>query len=232
MSKNNKEDFLESLSKYDTFDSITNLNISRKRLYKIKVLPKNLVILDCSYNNLKVLFHKDCVIPESLTTINCSHNKLQYLFQRNGNNEQSFKNLTTLDCSHNQLSSVKALQNLPNLKILNCSHNLIEKIDYPINIEEIYMNNNLISGKLEFQPSLKIINANNNLITSFTYKELPPLLRKLYLNSNKIEVLDIPGIIDYSRFMECENNIFNKKYYMVPRSLTGEYCLKDEINKN
>lgn len=221
-----KEDFLESLSKYDTFDSITHLNISRKNLYKIKVLPKNLVILDCRYNNLKVLFHKDCIIPETLTTIYCSHNKLKYLFQRNGNVEQSFKNLTILDCSHNQLSSVKALQNLPKLKVLNCSYNQIEKIDYPINIEEIYMNNNLISGKLEFQDSLKIINADNNLITSFTYKELPSLLIKLYLNSNKIEDLDIPGIIDYSRFMECENNIFNKEFYLVPRSLTGDYCFR------
>lgn len=36
----NKEDFFESLSKYETFDLIQHLDISHKKLRKIRILPK------------------------------------------------------------------------------------------------------------------------------------------------------------------------------------------------
>ncbi len=180
MPKKIKEDFLESLSKYEIFDSIQHLDISHKKLKKIDILPKNLVILDCSHNNLKTLFNEDCVIPETLTRINCSHNKLQ---------------------------SINQIQNLPNLKILDCSHNFIKKVDYPINIEEINMDNNLISGKINFKEGLKILSANNNLITSFDYEEIPSELNKIYLKNNKIEIFPyIKGWVSSSLIMDLRNN--------------------------
>jgi Leucine-rich repeat (LRR) protein len=206
-----KEDFLESLSKYETFDSITHLNISDKRLKKIKVLPKNLVILDCSHNNLKKLFDEECIIPETLERI---------------------------DCSHNHLKSIKQLQNLPNLKILNCSHNLIKKIDYPMNIEEIYTDNNLISGKLEFKESLKILSANNNLITTFVYEEIPLYLKQIYLNNNKIEIFPkIKGFTSSTLKMELVNNPIIRNdsegmnlYNIILRETPSDYELKLKFN--
>jgi Leucine-rich repeat (LRR) protein len=211
MTKKVEEDFLESLSKYETFNDITHLDISHKKLRKIKILPKNLVILNCSHNNLKKLFDEDCVIPETLIKIDCSHNKLQ---------------------------SINQIQKLPNLKILDCSHNLIRKIDYPINIEEINMDNNLISGKINFKEGLKILSANNNLITSFDYEEIPSELNKIYLKNNKIEIFPyIKGLFDSSIIMDLRNNPIIKNdsagknlYNIILRDKPKNYEFKLKFN--
>jgi Leucine-rich repeat (LRR) protein len=206
-----REDFLESLSKYPNFDSIQHLDISKKRLRKIKVLPKNLVILNCSRNRLTNLFEEGCNIPETLVRI---------------------------DCSHNRLRNINQLKDLPNLKILDCSHNIIRKITYPINVEEMYMNNNLISGKLEFKEGLKILNVDNNRITSFDFDEIPPLIHKIYLNSNRIEVFpDIFGRFSSTLIMELKNNpiIRNEAagknlYNIILRDKPLDYELKLKLN--
>lgn len=154
-----EEDFLESLSKYETFDLIRQLDISKKNIKEIKVLPKKLIELNCSKNQLTKLFADGCNIPETLVRINCSYNKITHFPD---------KNL------------------LQNLKHLNCSYNKLKCLDYPESLEEINMDNNKISGKLLFKPNIKILSANNNLISGFEYTEIPIYAKELYLNNNKI----------------------------------------------
>jgi Leucine-rich repeat (LRR) protein len=157
-----KEDFLESLSKYETFDSITHLNISNKRLKKIDILPKNLIELDCSNNQLTNLFSEKCNIPISLTKINCSHNKIEIL----------------------------KLDTNKNLKFLDCSYNKIKEIILPESVENVNMDSNKLSGKLTFKPNMKILSANKNLISSFDWENMPYKLEKLFKNNNSIETLE------------------------------------------
>jgi Leucine-rich repeat (LRR) protein len=186
MPKKIKEDFLESLSKYETFNDITHLNISKKKLKKIDILPKNLIELDCSHNQLTSLFSEKCNIPKTLVKINCSHNQILSLSDEKVN---MLKNLINIDCSYNRLTSIN-LEFFEKLKILNCSYNKIEFVKLPDSVENINMDKNKLTGNLMFPPKIKILSANKNLLSSFDWKHIPISLNKLYLNNNLIETLE------------------------------------------
>jgi Leucine-rich repeat (LRR) protein len=153
-----EEDFLESLSKYPNFELITNLDISDKKLRKIKNLPKKLKVLNCSNNFLTTLDFKNYEAYETIEEINCSKNQLIYL------------------------------KNLPkNLKKLICSDNKIEQLDLPKSIEIVNCDNNKIGGKIIFMPKMSYLSANNNLITEIENSKIPYNLKNIYLNDNLIE---------------------------------------------
>jgi Leucine-rich repeat (LRR) protein len=207
MSKDNKEDFLESLSKYESFDSITHLDISHKKIKQIKVLPKNLTELNCSHNQLNRLFDENCNIPETLIKINCSYNQIVNFDIPSL--KDKLLNLVELDCSFNKLAFLD-LSRFNKLKTMNCSYNQIESILLPDSVENVIMDKNKISGILEFKPNMKILSANKNLITECNFNEIPGSLKKLYLNKNLIrkiiQTLNDKHFTYICPYIEMKNN--------------------------
>jgi hypothetical protein len=152
-----KKDFLESLSEYPNFELIQHLDISNKKIKEIKILPKNLISLNCSHNKLKFLPK----LPETLKELDCSYNLLNKLIDLP-------KNLSKLNCSYNKIENLELPDNIininfdrnkitgklifkPKMMIISANKNLItsfETLEMPKNIKEIYLNDN----KIEYFP--------------------------------------------------------------------------------
>lgn len=149
------EDFLESLSKYETFELIKHLDISNKNIKNLEFLPKNLEVLNCSHNQITYIPE----LPETLTELNCSNNQISSL-------SNLPKNLKILDCSHNQINNLDIPDNIeelnydnnllegypifkPKMKLLSANQNLLTEFDYskiPRTLRKIYLNDNKITS--------------------------------------------------------------------------------------
>jgi Leucine-rich repeat (LRR) protein len=119
----------------------------------------NLPMVDCRNNKITKLSLSN--IP-NLTSLDCSNNKITTQTLSN------IPNLTSLDCSNNQIAEL-TLADLPNLTSVNCSNNKIKHISV-VNC-----------------PNLVEINLIHNELDE--YPDLPSGIRKLDLNSNKINTI-------------------------------------------
>jgi len=132
----------------------------------IKNFPPNLIVLDCTYNNiinfnylppiLKILncSHNQITnldnLPQTLKILNCSHNKITNL-------DNLPLGLTELDCSHNQITNLDNLTN--DIIKLNCSCNKIINLDnLPNSLEYLYCDSNPINNYFSLPHNLKVVN--------------------------------------------------------------------------
>jgi len=174
----------EFLSKYK---SILILDISRKNLTKIPILPETLKKLDCNNNKIKKLEN----LPETLEMLECNNNEITKL-------ENLPENLETLECNNNEITK---LENLPEtLRKLDCQNNKIKKLEnLPNNLEKLFCENNGIK-KLENLPkNLKTLFCENNEITIL--ENLPETLDTLFCRNNPLEkIRSLPKELNEIKF--------------------------------
>lgn len=130
---------------------------------------KNLLVFDCSSNNLKLL----PLLPLDIEEINCRNNEIISI--------DDFKNhkILRLDISFNKLKHIPIISTL---KILTCDNNHITDIHFQPNLETLDCRNNKIT-KLITYPNLLCLECDNNILDSINPM---PKLTHLYCTNNKL----------------------------------------------
>jgi Leucine-rich repeat (LRR) protein len=147
-------------------------------------LPPNLIVLDCSKNNLAVLPN----LPVNLAHLYCYDNILSSL-------PNIPTKLTLLYCHNNHLSVFPEFHQ-SSLSSINCS------------------NNNLVSLSFESSvlPKLTHLDCSKNQLTSLLSDVQLPKLNTLICKNNKLTIL--PNLSLNLDFLDCSNNqIVNIKDY-------------------
>ena len=121
------------------------------------ILPKNLKILDCSYNRFLKLPNR---LPNELKELYCNDCNIINL-------PELPNKLITLECSYNSISKLPKLPD--SLQELLCNHNkLIEFPNIPKSLSVLHISDNKIDGINDyiFDSNIKILNLSNNNIDS------------------------------------------------------------------
>jgi len=144
------------------------------------ILPKNLQILNLSFNKLD--FIPD-IIPKQLIALNISNNTIKYI--------PKLPNIIkTINASHNTIKWFD--QELPNLEKLNLSHNRIYLFKFDKlkdNLQFLDLTGNQlksIDGNI-FPPGLKVLKLKDNRIEEIP--DLPIGLEEFDISDNKIKKL-------------------------------------------
>lgn len=230
------------------FHRIEYLNLSCNYLFNINELPEDLIELDCSHNNLRLLpklpkklkklncHHCDLIelpeLPENLIILNCFENKLvnlpklpetlNELFCHDNYLEKLPKlpeNLIMLCCSYNKLKEIPKIPN--SCKDINIGGNKIEKLtNLPNNFSIFICNNNEINN-------LPIINKNINASKIFMNNNPVYDYIKLYFNGSiknyiiwnyNVNLLFANKIGNW--FLDCK---YNPKYKYCRKILIDQY---------
>jgi hypothetical protein len=171
-------------------ENIKVLICNNNEIENIEYLPKNVLYLDCSFNNLKNCnFIKDTnlhsliikgnrdividVIPSSLKFLDCSFCKIKSLPYLN--------NIEVLICKGNKLVNLTLNESIQNL---DASKNLLVNINkFPTNMNIINLSNNKIKELPEFGPNLISLNLQDNPLIIEKIPEIPILFGLLNLTS-------------------------------------------------
>ncbi len=212
------------------------LDLSNLDLTELPILPDNLQILYCYYNNLTSLPNN---LPDNLQVLNCSRNQLtslpilpntiQVLYcnynQLTSLPEHLPNNLKELNCSRNQLTSLP--EHLPNnLKELNCSHNQLVSLpeNLPITLEEL----NCIDNRLTQLPllsslsNLKKLYCKNNLFV--TPLQIPYNV-KTDLNPTEYVIIkpNIIGTSEIEKYVDKDISFIIDEYIGDTCNMLSEY---------
>lgn len=236
--------------------NIKDLDVSNNFLTSVENKSKELVILDCSYNNLKTL---PVFLPELLDSIKCNNNKIKdlpdnlppLLTHLNINNNP-VKNVLTLPPTLEKFHCVNCeLINLPTLpsrlKLLHCGANKITSIpELPITLTDLDIFKTDISN-LTLPPSLKKLNLNSSRVTSLpsfpqtlktlhvsglklkTLPTLPSGIKELFVANNSLNNLPIESLTNLKR-LDCSNNHLNK-LPVLSSSLSSLICSNNQLQK-
>jgi hypothetical protein len=154
--------------------------------YPFPSLPRSLIELNCSYNNLSRL----PALPETLRILNCGSNYLSRL--------PKLPALTRLEIHSNQIKSIRDLP--ASLTYLSCGSNKLLKLPkLPHSLKVLKCYNNQLT-KIKLPPQLEELCCSNNQIQTL---DLPAGLKMLYCCWNKIETLTLPDRLEE---FECANN--------------------------
>ena len=169
---------------------ITVLNISNLKIGSLAGIEHfiNLIILDCSKNDLTAL---DISKNTRLEKLNASHNSIALLAAQI--NLLNNKQLKHLDLSHNKISGSLHMNENVLLEYVDLSHNLFGSIGFPLNSELLYANiehNNLRIANVSGNPKLKELYAANNVMTRMDLSNNAALI-KLDVSGNQLTALDI-----------------------------------------
>lgn len=156
---------------------------------------KNYFISDWNhFNDLKN-------IPEDSILINLRYNEIESF-------DIAFESLTTLNLIGNNLKYMISLTKLPNLQNLNISFNCLQHLpsfsEAISNIDASYNQLVDIDSSIINARSLTIFNVSHNQIK--IVPPLPPDIKRLYLNSNHIEKLDLVSISHRLSEFKIDNN--------------------------
>ena len=202
-------------TKYEYYDEITSLNLSRKKL--VTFLTNNSVPFD-EFEN--------CV------QLNISNNSISYSYDI-----RFFKNLKIVDISNNLINEISFVEFLPNLEQLNCENNNIENITNLMKVNNLTILK-LFNNKIKYHNSsirtLEILNK----LEELTIKENPFLneiinYRQLFIYKfNNIKKLDRISITERerenSKKFVTENNPLYKNNTNRPES--SRPIVKVDIN--
>jgi len=171
------------------------LDLSGLRLSSLPKLPNNLLLLNCSSNNLKRLQN----LPLSLQKLNCYSNYLTII-----ENLSELSHLSELVCRRNQLTRLPTLPN--RLKILKCANNRLNKLPkLPNTLEHLDFGSNLLIRdlpNLSHLINLKILYCYSNKLTNL--RDLPINLQELDCGNNKLTSLHLlPNTL---KILECSGN--------------------------
>jgi len=195
-------------------------------------IAKNVVKLDCSYNNLTS-------IPESigelknLKELSCYNNKLTYLPDSIGN----LRNLTTFDCSRNQLVSLpESIGDLQNLTTFYCYNNKLTSLPDSIgNLRTLTTfscsDNQLVSlpvsiGKLR---NLTTFHCSRNKLVSLP-ESIGELRNLKIFSCNSNQLVSLPesiGKLQNLTIFYCQNNKLVSLPISIIRLRKLQYFFKD-----
>jgi len=160
-----------------SYDDIHTLHCRHCHFRTLFKLPKRLVELDCSHNEISKL----PTIPKTVKILKLGNCHFRTLFKLP-------KRLVEIDCSHNEISklptipktvkilklgnckNVKKLKKLPDdLKVLDFSNCSVEKVKLPLALTELYANDNRLVICPKFNYGLKkCYLARNRFIKPYT----------------------------------------------------------------
>lgn len=170
----------QNLTTLDGIDltGITELDCSFNELTSLPELPRTLVKLTCSWNNLTNL-----ILPNTLKYLDCSGNNF-----KNGLPKLP-KSLKILYCNNNHLTSLP--ETLPkSLVLLDCYKNDLTSLpELPKFLKKLECDMNNLTSLPELPNTLKHLACFNNNI--HTYPKLPAMLKEFYCDHD-IELFDLP----------------------------------------
>lgn len=138
----------------DDITSIICVNLGLETLPEYIYTAKNLISLDCSFNNIKKLPNEK--IFENLLMLNCGFNKLKNL-------PKNMNNLRKLYVSYNKLNHINSLLNVYTIVCINNNIEYIDKDKFPkLKIFYSYWNSNNLD---EISKTINKINRDNSIET-------------------------------------------------------------------
>jgi len=157
-------------------DDAINICINCTKLHSIYKLPRCLVHLDLSTNNIQNIWTS---FPETLTYLDLSYNAITFL--------HSLKELTSLKYLNLCSNYISELPELPDsIEKLNISHNKIQNIkQFPKSLLDFDACYNKIISIPEFPNVLITISLTSNLLTEI--QEVPLTVTKLFLIGNVLK---------------------------------------------
>lgn len=191
-------------------EAVERLSLYKKNLKSVEGISyfKNLIWLDCSFNELSKLdvhgltklSSLSCYMNQltsldisaltDLTSLSCSYNKLTNL------DLSALTKLTFLDFSHNQISSID-LSKLINLKSLNCTSNKLTSLDVTPLVNLTSLNCQAMSlTELDLSTLTKLESLLCSAGNKLTSLDVTPLvnLKALYCYGNNLSLLDISSL--------------------------------------
>ena len=216
-----KELFPGSFNSSNFLDTSKSIIINRKYLIiydkNISNLDglqyfKNLISLDCSFNNLSSL----PPLPLKLTELKCQFNKLTFL-------PELPSTLTRLECNNNNISN---LDKLPEpLKVLYCGFNPIKTLQVlPLELTNLACQENQLTILPILPNQLIELNCKKNNISNLP--SLPNSLSNLNCSYNQLTYL--PELPIGLQFLHVENNNL-ANLPVLPYGLKGLSCNSNRI---
>lgn len=149
------------------------LDISNNNLFDIYNLPRSIIELDASYNNIKKL---DDVLDNypKLERLNVSDNSIT--------NINRSKNIKILNCMNNKL---KYIGYFDNIEKLNCTNNKITKLTVLPKLTELKCDKNRLREIISY-PKLKFLSCTYNYITDI---HICPKLKLLFCHNNMLDTV-------------------------------------------
>lgn len=176
---------------FEFLPKLKKLNAAGNHIKYLAGLPHSIVDLDLSGNEVedRSSFRE----LRDLHRLTLDHNILTETtnFSRN-------INLTVLKLSHNKIDDISGLQKLSNLFYLDLSFNKLKNLNmkrYELtNLQELNVSNNLIETieSIDHLLALRILNCNKNRISKVDCANTG--LRKLLINQNNLNCLDLKGM--------------------------------------
>lgn len=184
------DNIFTSLADLSIFENLEVLDIANNKINHIGFLPKKLLELNCSDNELTQL--PPATQLHILVRLNCSNNKII--------NIPHYLKLTHLICDMNKITNLKEYDEL---EFLNCSDNKIEDIHDYKKLKTLIINNNPIRTFPNFE-KLLFIEFYDTLVTALPYM---PELKEVFCSN------DITKQIanEYMANKECEVALVKKK---------------------
>lgn len=176
---------------YHFLPKLKKLSAANNHIKYLAGLPKSIHELDLSENEVE-----DRSTFSDLKDLHClilEHNLLTETTNLSKN-----INLTVLKLSHNNIDDISGLKSLSNLFYLDLSFNKLTKLDMKgfelPNLQELNVSNNLIERieNIDHLYSLRILNCDKNQMTKVNFTSTS--LRKLLLNQNNLEYVDLKGL--------------------------------------
>lgn len=188
--------------------NLTNIDLSRNSIRYLDGLPKAILRLDLSDNDIENL--TSFLQFRDLNFLNVSSNNLLNL-----SNISMNIHLTQLNVSNNQINSLNGIEKLVNLTKLNLSqNNLMGKIDFNKyrleNLEVLNLSENRIQAVigLENLPLLRVLDLNENQVTNISCNGKHRSLKKLLLKLNHLKKLNLEPF-PYLRVLRIDGNSLN-----------------------
>ncbi|KAI8968345.1 hypothetical protein BDF20DRAFT_916886 [Mycotypha africana] len=191
------------------FPKLEYLNISHNDLRSISGLPRSLIYLYASDNNLTEIKLGNL---DRLQHLDISHNSVKYL---NEDTMSELKSLRRLDAGHNAITSCKPFRVLSGLVSLNLRNNSLRTLE---NFKQIMQNNQLETLDVSFNhiesldsierlQNLRELYADHNDIMTVQISEPMKRLFKLQLSFNRLKSFDMSSFPEMHVLYLDENQI-------------------------
>lgn len=150
-------------------DTLEELNCRSNKVKQL-ILPKNILRVDCAFNELSVIGFNNTT---QLKSIICSHNKLTYI--------PDIQSIEKLICCYNIINK---LGKYPSIEILDCRCNKLDAILEYKTLRELYCSSNDILS-ISSLPALVLLDIIDTKITKVPFSEK---LKELTCNVDTVKI--------------------------------------------
>lgn len=229
---------LEDVQMFETYlPALKRAHLSNNRIKYLEGLPQGLFVLDIANNRVENMTSFETF--HDLQSLNCSFNRLENLSGLHNN-----VHLTHLDLNNNMINSIDGIKSIHNLVLLNISaNNIAGELDFSdfdiskLQILSLAENRILDVKGLDMLPDLRVLDLRDNKLTKLSCEVRHPRLKKLLLQHNLIQELDVSSFPSL-RVLRIDGNPLEnitglKNLRMLQevcaRCLTGEEAVLEKI---